>query len=337
MTDKQKRTRKWILPVIIPIIIAVILCAAILITNIFIPIKYLTAYCVRARENKEGQMRVTFIDVGFGDSSLVEFPDGKIMLIDGGDGSYPHELALIKYLNWRGVDDIDFLVCTSVKDEHCGGLAEIVKYKNVKKAYIPYCINTRLTEEYDSFVSALSAKGVDCVYACKGEGYADENYDLFFTFISPTSWNNPQSEYAQMNSSPTAENIDNASAVLWLEYCGTAFAFTSDVGRTSLQTIVQSYALCGQLGEPFCPYGGHSVRLENCKVTAVPAHGAAANSYKEWYGAVTPDYAVVSVGDNFAGLPSDSALADVYAFCEPVFTGDSGDIVFTVDKDGIIG
>ena len=97
---KSKRRRKLsgkVIAAICTAAVAAVLLAAILITNIFIPIKYFTAYCVKRNPNSKGVMRVGFIDVGFGDSTLVELPDGKTVLIDGGDGAYGNNLNLLAY------------------------------------------------------------------------------------------------------------------------------------------------------------------------------------------------------------------------------------------------
>ena len=73
---RKKRLKRG---AVITIVIATLFIAAavaILITNFFIPVKYLTAYCVKQDKNARGVMRVSFIDVGYGDCTLIEFPDG---------------------------------------------------------------------------------------------------------------------------------------------------------------------------------------------------------------------------------------------------------------------
>lgn len=333
MAKQKKHIPKWVTATLIPVTIAVVFSVALLITNIFIPVKYLTAYFVRPSSTEEGELRVTYLDVGFGDSALIELPDGKIMMIDGGDGSYPHELSVIKYLNYRGVDTIDFLICTSVKSEHCGGLAEIVKYKNVKKAFIPYCENSRVTDGFYAFISALNDKKTDYEYAAIGKGYANEESDLFFTFLSPTDKDSPMSEYAGLNTNPNAENTEKASVVTWLQYGKTAFAFTSDARRQTLKSITESYNLSKTLNQPFCKTGNFSVKLEECDVATVPAHGGEPNTYAPWYDLIKPECAVLSVGKSFANYPSLKSLSDVCAYVQPLYTQEKGNIIIKASTE----
>lgn len=333
MAKKYKRLPRWVKATLIPLAVAVLFAAALLITNAFIPVKYLSAYFVTAGKRTEGELRVTYLDIGFGDSALIELPDGKTMLIDGGDGAYPHELSLLKYLNSRGVDTIDFLICTSVKEEHCGGLADIVKHKKVKTAFIPYCVNTRITEQFHSFVNALKAKNVNYEYAGVGKGYTDSENDLFFTFISPTDKDGPLSEYVDLNSVGNTASIEKASVVTWLQYGGTAFAFTSDARKETLKNITDYYALDKALGIPYCKIGDYSVKLEDCKVLTVPAHGGENNTYAPWYDATKPECAVLSVGKSFAQYPSNKSMYDVGAYVQPVSTDEKGNIVITATTE----
>lgn len=322
-----------VISVIITLIIAVILIAAILITNVFIPVKYLTAYTVKRNKNGKGVLRVSYIDVDFGDCTLIELPDGKNVLIDGGDGAYSNNLHIMRFLNSRGVDTIDCLICTSPLDEHCGGLSEILKYKTVRYAFVPYCRNTRITSEFHSFMTALEKSGTEFSYACVGEGISGEEYDYYFTFLSPVNYQSPDSEYSDMNARPTAANIENASVVTWFEYDGISFVFTSDIRAKGLKRIVDEYTAAKELGQTYCMYGGHEVVLENAKVVTAPAHGGADNTYALWYDLIAPEQTVISVGKNFANYPSVKALSDICNYCTPLYTMYSGDITFTV-KDG---
>ncbi|MDE6790564.1 MAG: hypothetical protein K2J61_02470 [Clostridia bacterium] len=330
MNGRKSKLPKRITAVIITAAICVVLIAAILITNAFVPVRYLSAYMVRGHKNEEGVLRVSYADAGFGDCILIELPDGKTVLIDGGDGAYPNNLHILKFLNSRGVDSIDYLICSSVKDEHCGGLAELLKYKKVGYAYIPYCLNTRITAEYHSFVSALNARKISYGYAGVSEGIYSDEYGYYLTFISPSNYKSEQSAYVDLNSDPSTENIDNASVVTWLEYDGTAFAFTSDIGAQGLKNILERYAASAELGQSFCEIGGRSVRLEDCKIVTAPCHAGKNNTYAPWYDLIKPEQAVISVGKSFADYPSLQALSDICNYCQPHYTMYDGDVTVTV-------
>lgn len=331
--EKKKKTSKAVISVIVTVIVTLLLIISLLITDMFIPVKYLTAYFVKARKNERGTMRVNYLDVGFGDCALIELPDGKNVLIDGGNGAYSNTYNVLKFLNSRGAHTIDYLICTSVKSEHCGGLAEIVKYRNVEYAYIPYCANTRITSEYHAFISALNRKNVPFSYASVGEGIVgDDGY--FLTFLSPTNYQSPTGEYAALNSEPTAANIENASAVVWLEYGDAAFAFTSDVRANGLKRIVEEYGLSVAENIPYCAVGGRSVKLENCKIFTAPAHGGESNTYAPWYDLIKPEQVIISVGRGYAGYPSLKALSDIRNYCQPYYTMYSGNVTVTVKGGG---
>lgn len=332
MSKNKKRIKAGKIAAIVAAAVVVAACLSAIIANLFIPVRYLSAYLVFREERTAGELRITCLDVGFGDSYLVELPDGGTMLIDGGDGEYSRVLSLLTLLNRRGVDRIDYLVCTSVKGEHCGGLAEIVRYKEVGKAFVPYCNNTRITEEYYAFISALRDSGTEYSVAEVGAGVCLSE-DCFFSFLSPVNSQSPDGEYADLNKSPTEENIERASAVLWLEYGENAFLFTSDAREETLSRIVAEYELCSALGQPYCAVGGREVKLEKCDFVTVPGHGGKYNTYAPFYDLIAPSDAVVSVGENYAGYPDATALSDVYAYTEPYYTRYDGTITVIADAE----
>jgi competence protein ComEC len=70
-------------------------------------------------------LQVAFLDVGQGDSALITFPNGKTMLIDGGETS--EGVALVGKLRRLGVQQIDWLVATHPHSDHIGGLIQVLK------------------------------------------------------------------------------------------------------------------------------------------------------------------------------------------------------------------
>ena len=334
MTAKKSfKLTKGRIAAIISAAVVALLFLSLIIINIFIPVKYLTAWLVSAEERESGVLTVTFLDVGYGDSTLCELPDGKVLLIDGGDGAYTHTLALLKKLNSRGIDKIDYLVCSSVLGEYCGGLAEILKYKQVGKVFMPQVNNTGITQAYASFVSALGEEQTETEISQYGVGFAGEDY--FFTFLSPSSPDNPLGFYSALQTTASHSNMLNISAIMWLEYAGTSFAFTSSAGSDALNAVVDDYQTIIQTGGRYAPMGDFCVQLENCDIVSVPGHGDDDCTSAQWYDALKPSVAVISVGENYSGYPSAQALADIgSAVASPMLTSTRGDITITVTAQG---
>ncbi|MEW6107703.1 MAG: DNA internalization-related competence protein ComEC/Rec2 [Nitrospirota bacterium] len=80
-------------------------------------------------EKKE--LSVTFLDVGQGDSSVIELPDKKTLVIDTGRTG-KETAAFLKYI---GKKDIDALVLSHVHPDHSGGIEYILKKFDVKEIW----------------------------------------------------------------------------------------------------------------------------------------------------------------------------------------------------------
>lgn len=327
--DNSKRSKKTVRAVVMAAVIG-IAAIAVLVANLFIPLKYLSAYLIWSYEAlPENSARITFVDVGYGDCTIVELPDGKIMLIDGGDGRYSHQLTVLKELNRRRIDTIDYLVCTSVKDEHCGGLSEIMEYKTVKKIYSPYCLKKYITDGYEAFSEARSAVSdiADNVYIEYGVGESEEDWS--FRFLSPTvlsAWFEG-AEYYDLDNDPTDENINRASAVMWLNAAGAQFLFLSD----TTAEICSGLVLMNEVNDLQALFG---VDLSACSVLTAAMHGGEDGVYTPLYELVQPEYTVISVGDNGESAPSNSALAA--AGCGEIYRTDkNGTVVMTVSEGKI--
>ena len=77
-----------------------------------------------------GGMRVHFLPVGQGDATLVEFADGRTLLVDGGGsglGRDPGRQIVVPYLRRRGVDRLDWVLVTHADIDHLGGLRAVVE------------------------------------------------------------------------------------------------------------------------------------------------------------------------------------------------------------------
>ena len=68
-------------------------------------------------------LTVTFLDVGQGDATLIQHPDGSAVLFDGG----PPEAGTARLLRRAGVRRLSAVVMTHASRDHHGGLAEVVE------------------------------------------------------------------------------------------------------------------------------------------------------------------------------------------------------------------
>ena len=79
-----------------------------------------------------GQLRITFLAVGHGDAVLVQLPDGRTMLVDGGGDPLGHfdvgQRVLIPALSALGVERIDVLVLSHPHPDHYRGLVAVARH-----------------------------------------------------------------------------------------------------------------------------------------------------------------------------------------------------------------
>jgi len=77
-----------------------------------------------------GELRLTALSVGQGDSSLLDLPDGSLMLVDAGGvmaGADPGERVVVPALRARRREHLDVVVLTHPHPDHFGGLLAVVR------------------------------------------------------------------------------------------------------------------------------------------------------------------------------------------------------------------
>ena len=108
-------------------------------------------------------LKIYFIDVGQGDSSLIVTPENTKILIDGG-GSETYDVGentLLPYLLSRRITSIDYIICSHFDTDHCGSLKAVLESLKVKNLVI-----SKQKENYTNFkeiIEIASRKRVNVV------------------------------------------------------------------------------------------------------------------------------------------------------------------------------
>lgn len=279
----------------------------------------------RVGTRAEGEMRLHFIDVGQGDCSLIELPDGKIMLIDGGDEREQTATVVLQYLNALDVDVIDYLLVTHADTDHCGSLAKVLEEKKIKRAFLPVA-NATDNNAYAEFYTAL-LREEDCVFEyssrsilLNGEGKTAYTLSFLYPYTIDV-------ENIGENSSKDGENNKNSS-VFWLDYQGVSALFTGDA-PLSTEPLLQRDSRLGL-------FENRGVDLESTEILKVSHHGSRYSTSKEFVDFLGVETAVISCGkDNTYGHPSSEVCENLTAVGAKTYrTDEQGSVIVTVKANG---
>jgi beta-lactamase superfamily II metal-dependent hydrolase len=149
-------------------------------------------------------LTVHFIDVGQGDSILLDYGDVEV-LIDGGEKSP----GVISYIDDYVDDSLEVMVATHPHTDHIGGLIAVLDAFEVDEIWLNG--DTTTSQTYSQFMSAVNSEGATVHEARRGDTIQTAN--LTFNVLNP------------VNLSGTTN--DN-SIVLSLSYGQVDFLFTGD-------------------------------------------------------------------------------------------------------------
>lgn len=236
-------------------------------------------------------MSVHFIDVGQGDSTLF-VNDGHYVLIDSGESEYADKVE--EYCRNVGVEKFDCIIVTHPHSDHAGGMTKIVENIGCNNVIIPDIDAQYITSSfYEDFIGAVSGSGADVYYAYAGDSYTYG--DMRFDIISPES---------------TGKDLNNDSVVTLVTYSDVSVLMTGDAEKKIESRIMNSYPSL------------------KCNVLKVPHHGSSTSSSPDFIRMISPENAVISVGENNRySHPTPSTLKTLE---------DNGVAVYRTDYDGTV-
>ncbi|MEX0786985.1 MAG: DNA internalization-related competence protein ComEC/Rec2 [Dehalococcoidia bacterium] len=228
-----------------------------------------------AFDDTGGRLTVSVLDVGQGDAILVETPDGRHVLVDGGaDGLRLAEELGAELPFWERT--LDLVALTHPQEDHMAGLVEALARYDVGRVLATSRENASAT--YLVWRDQIQRQGIPFEEARAGQ-QIDLGDGVMLRVLGPGE------------SQLEAENVNDASLVLRLEWRDASFLLTGDIEASGEQALLRSGFDLG------------------ATVLKVPHHGSRTSSSTSFLSAVRPAIAVVSVGeDNPFGHPSPAVL-----------------------------
>ena len=252
----------------------------------------------------QGTLKVAFLDVGQGDSILIQAPNGQTMLIDGGRSPNLADSVIIPKLKEWGAQQVDVLIPTHPDQDHIAGLAGVLEGYPVKLAALTGQAHS--TKIYERLLTDIRDKNIESLKVRTGTVIPFDPAVKVEVF-------NPDD--AEVNSDDT----NDASIVIKLTYGTTSFLFTGDAEMPANQAMLDH---------------GFDVRST---VLKLGHHGSRTSTNEDWLNHVQPQLGIISVGkDNSFGHPHPEVIAALEKLKIPyIRTDEHGTITVTSDGSSI--
>lgn len=247
-----------------------------------------------SRKDANSTFSIRFIDVGQGDSALVEC-DGHYMLIDGGETTAGD--TVYNALEEQGIQKLDILVVSHLHTDHYGGLTKALTYASsigVTLSNAEY----KDSKAFRDFEHQLQINGSKITVPAPGDTYELGSAKVEVVYSS-------------------AEEA-NDSLVLLITYGDIRFLFTGDIEDAAQTRISDKYKSDSDV--PF--------KIDLIKM---PHHGSYTGTLYRFIRTFMPDYAIISCGEgNMYGHPHRETLdlLDSKTYSPRVYRTDrDGDII----------
>ncbi len=216
-------------------------------------------------------LTVSFIDIGQGDSILLQCKD-ESMLIDAGENDKGD--TVVNYLESHNATKLKYAVGTHPHSDHIGGMDTVLK--NIKTNTLICPKVTYNTKTWKDVETEAKSQNTKIEYANTGQKYSLG--DATFTIISPKK----NHIYSDCN---------NYSVVIKAEYGENSFLFTGDAEKLVEDEILES---------------NYDIKAD---VLKVGHHGSSTSTSEKFLNKVSPKYAVISCGvNNEYGHPHKETL-----------------------------
>ncbi len=242
-------------------------------------------------------LKIHFIDVGQGDSILIEEAGGKNILVDGGDRADRIAAEIINYLKDQNIKRLDYIISTHPHADHIGGLVDIIDTFEVGTVLDSGKIHTSKT--YENYLIKIDQENINFETPRQGDEFIIGESKLYFL--------HPDQNLDDYD-------LNNSSLVFILQFGQQYFLFTGDIEEKVEKKLLQE---------------NPELRVDLIKV---PHHGSKTSSFSGWIKNLKPKTAVIQVGENHYGHPAAEVIELYQNQGASIFRNDlNGNIVVTAD------
>jgi len=232
-------------------------------------------------------LRIHFIDVGYGDAILIEFPTREHWLIDTGDAE--HAKQLTHYLSQKGITNLEAVFLTHSHKNHFGGFEKLLaKGITIDRVYTNG--SSRGEKGYDKVLKLFDKNKIPITKLRRG-GRIDnlpEGTTLEVFHPKRLGW-----------------NLNNNSIVLKLTYGKVSFLLPGDIGESVQKKLIHLF--------------GNRLKAD---CVLVPHHGVPIT--QEFASFFNPSVYVISTGPSKWQLPNPEKIKSLRG--KVLRTDESGDI-----------
>jgi competence protein ComEC len=238
------------------------------------------------KDSFQKNLKLTFIDVGHGDSIFIEFPKGKKMLIDGG-GLYEDRFdtgknVIAPFLWKKKIRRIDTLVLTHPDPDHLKGLNFIASQFSIGQFWENGM--EIQSEPYLQLKETLRQKKIK-TQSLNEETLSQIIHGVEVSVLNPPAWN------AMQRKAQNPSQLNNSSLVMKLQFKNVSMLLAGDIEKEAEGRMLRK---------------GYSLKADMIKVAH---HGSSSSSSPFFLEKVRPAYAIFSVGErNIGKLPHPDVL-----------------------------